>query len=379
MPACKQISVFKVKEMNVVNSWTEWEQLEEVVVGRADNSCFPPIEPNFMKPTIRQKDIEDRLPWPNGRKKKEVIDGANQQLDMLVDILEGEGIVVKRPASVDHCVETKAPSWSVDAQYGTTCPRDVMITLGDIILETNMAKRSRFFEYLPYRNTIRDLWARDKKMLWKAMPKASFDDDCFDVHFWTKEKKVGDNRYTLTEKEPIMEAADIIRCGKDIFIQKSLVTNDAAIEWLSRELGDKFRVHRMRFPQNLHPVHIDATFVPLRHGLCLTNPDRLPDKESAKVWLDNDWKFIVAPQPAFEEPPPFCQCSKWLSMNILSLSPTKVIVEENEKELHHLLDDNGFDVIDIPFRNVYEFGGALHCTTWDIRRNDSCKDYFPDQ
>lgn len=365
--------------MRLVNSWTEWETLEEVVVGRADNACFPPLEPNCMEPTIRHSEISEYFTWPEGRKKKEVIARANKQLDHLVEIMEGEGIVVKRPAIVDHYVETKTPSWSVRAQYGTGCPRDVMITLGNIIFESNMAKRSRFFEYLPYRNIIRDLWKRDNQMQWKAMPKASFDDDCFDMDFWSRKKYVGDSRYTLTEKEPIMEAADITRCGKDIFIQKSLVTNDAGIEWLTRELGEKFRVHKMCFPKNLYPVHIDATFVPLRPGLSLINPDRLPDNDSARIWLENDWKFIEAPQPVFDNPPPFCLCSKWLSMNLLSLSPNKVIIEENELPLRRLLEDNGFDVIDIPFRHVYEFGGALHCTTWDIRRSDSCKDYFPNQ
>lgn len=365
--------------MTLVNSWTEWETLEEVVVGRADKACFVPIEPNLMQPKSHHKEIDEYFTWPEGRKKKEVIARANKQLEALVEVMEGEGIIVKRPAPVEHYVETKTPSWSVKAQYGTACPRDIMITLGDTIVEANMAKRSRFFEYLPYRNIIRDLWRRDKKMLWKVMPKASFDDDCFDIEFWTREKKYGDYRYTLTEKEPILEAADITRCGKDIFVQKSLVTNDAGIEWLTRELAGRFRVHKMHFPQNLYPVHIDATFVPLREGLAIINPDRLPDKESAQLWLDNDWKFIEAPQPVFDTPPPFCLCSKWLSMNMLSLSPTKVIIEENEKPLRHLLEDNGFDVIDIPFRHVYEFGGALHCTTWDIRRNDSCKDYFPNQ
>lgn len=365
--------------MSLVNSWTEWGRLEEICVGRADYGCFPPIEPNLMNPSLHHKGIEEYLNWPEGRKKKEVIARANSQLNTLVEIMEGEGITVKRPTPVDHYVETKSPSWSVKTQYGTGCPRDIMITLGDIILETNMAKRSRFFEYLPYRNIIRDLWKRDKKMQWKVMPKASFDDDCFDIDFWTREKTKGVFEYTLTEKEPIMEAADITRCGKDIFIQKSLTTNDAGIEWLTRELGNKFRVHKMHFPDNLYPMHIDATFVPLRPGLALTNPERLPDTESAQLWLDNDWKFIVAPQPVDDIPPPFCLCSKWLAMNMLSLSPTKVIIEENEKPLRQLLEDHGFDVIDIPFRHVYEFGGALHCTTWDIRRDDSCKDYFPNQ
>lgn len=172
---------------------------------------------------------------------------------------------------------------------------------------------------------------------------------------------------------------DITRCGRDIFVQKSLVTNDVGIEWLTRELGDKFRVHKMRFPDDLMPVHIDASFVPLRPGLAMTNPDHLPDKESSQLWLDNDWQFIQAPEPASDIIPPFSLCSQWVSMNLLSLSPSKLVIEETEKALQNMLEDFGFDVITTPFRNVYEFGGALHCTTWDIRRNDSCVDYFPNQ
>ncbi|KAJ6636129.1 Glycine amidinotransferase, mitochondrial, partial [Pseudolycoriella hygida] len=314
--------------MALVNSWTEFGTLEEVVVGRADNTCFPLLEPNFVPPTINDETIAEYFSWPEGRKKKEIIDRANKQLEGLVEVMEGEGIIVKRPAPVDHYVETKTPSWSSKSQFGTVCPRDCLITLGDIVLETTMSTRSRLFEYLPYRHIVRDLWKRDRNMKWKAMPKPSFDDDCYDTSFWERERKVGETKFTLTEKEPFMEAADISRCGKDIFIQPSLVTNDAGIEWLKREIGDKLRVHIMRFPNDLYPVHIDATFTTLAPGIALTNPEHPPDKESSKIWLDNDWKFLVAPQPVDPIPPPFSFCSKWLCMNILSISPTKVIIEE---------------------------------------------------
>lgn len=30
-------------------------------------------------------------------------------------------------------------------------------------------------------------------------------------------------------------------------------------------------------------------------------------------------------------------------------------------------------------RHMYEFGGAIHCCTWDIQREESCVDYFPEQ
>ena len=37
------------------------------------------------------------------------------------------------------------------------------------------------------------------------------------------------------------------------------------------------------------------------------------------------------------------------------------------------------EVIPVPFRDAYPFGGGLHCATADIRREGSCEDLFPKQ
>ena len=46
----------------------------------------------------------------------------------------------------------------------------------------------------------------------------------------------------------------------------------------------------------------------------------------APLFQKNDWRFVDAPQSVStnDEMPAFCQSSKWLSMNVLSLSPTTV-------------------------------------------------------
>jgi glycine amidinotransferase len=54
-----------------------------------------------------------------------------------------------------------------------------------------------------------------------------------------------------------------------------------------------------------------------------------------------------------------------------------VVCESSEHALHDLLDSLGFDVLTVPFRHVYEFGGSLHCATWDVRRVGEREDYFP--
>jgi glycine amidinotransferase len=132
---------------------------------------------------------------------------------------------------------------------------------------------------------------------------------------------------------------------------------------------------------DLFPSHIDCTFVPLRQGLVLTNPERPLRKGEEAFFLDNGWEFVTAAQPTTTNDgmPRYCQSSKWLSMNVLSLSPTTVVCEEQEHPLHEMLDRLGFEVLTVPFRHVFEYGGSLHCATWDVRRSGTGEDYFPRQ
>lgn len=69
-------------------------------------------------------------------------------------------------------------------------------------------------------------------------------------------------RFVVTEFEPTFDAADFVRCGRDIIGQMSHVTNASGIEWLRRHLGGGYRVHEIksRSPQ---AMHIDTTLMPL--------------------------------------------------------------------------------------------------------------------
>ena len=65
------------------------------------------------------------------------------------------------------------------------------------------------------------------------------------------------------------------------------------MEWLQRHFPDH-RVHAVNFPGDPYPIHIDATFVPLRPGLVINNPKRrLPDAQRA-VFEANDWQIVDA-------------------------------------------------------------------------------------
>ena len=140
-------------------------------------------------------------------------------------------------------------------------------------------------------------------------------------------------------------------------------------------------MNTLHFPDNLDPSHIDTSLVPLNDHMILTNPARPPLENEVKLFKENDWKFLEAPNYSTMKPfPEACFCSPWLSMNMLSIGPNKIIVEETEQPMITFLEqEHGFDVCTLPFRSVYEFGGSLHCATWDVRRRGNCKDYFPNR
>ena len=111
-----------------------------------------------------------------------------------------------------------------------------------------------------------------------------------------------------------------------------------------------------------------------KHAWCTKARPMEPNER--KIFIENDWKLITAAQPNSFDMPPLSQCSPWLCMNVLSLSEKVIFCEESEKGMIELFNDQGFDCITLPFRNVFEFGGSFHCVTTDIRRRGQMKSYF---
>ena len=377
-----------------VNAWTEWGKLKTIVVGKADNAAFQPEEPGY-KGKINNPFIAQEINWPVGKKKQSVIDAANEQLDNLSHILTSLGIKVLRPTPIDFSQSIKTPGWEISNMFCCVCPRDVMITIGNYVIEATMSKRGRFFEYLSYRDIIYSLWY-DSHMKWKAAPKPSMNVNMYWEGYWSKfesfdsksnEEKhqiLHNYQYVLNESEIAFDAADIIKMGQDIFIQHSMTTNLKGIEWLRRELDQHVKIHVLNFPYDKEPSHIDCTLVPLRppknnkKGVILTNPER-PLLEKDKIFFEkNNWQLIDSPLPnkINSQMPSFCSSSKWLSMNLLSIDENTLIVEENETELHSLLRSLEFELIKVPYRKVFEFGGSIHCSTWDIEREDTNESFF---
>ncbi len=366
-----------VETQTHVECWTEWGKLRHVIVGVADDACIPPQEPAFWAKVPLDSDMQGQF----GRRSQDAIDKANTQLDNLAHMLEGRGIKVDRPTPIDFTQSIKTPDFETGTMFGCMPPRDVLITVGREMLEATMSYRCRFFEYLAYRPLIQKYYKEDPKMRHEAAPRPRLNDASYhsgyldDINIDQRLNWVGERHFVTTEEEPLFDAADIVRCGKDLFVQHGFTTNLTGVDWLRRHFPD-LRIHALNFPGDPYPTHIDCTFLPLRPGLILTNPTRPIPAEQRAIFERNDWQLVEAAQPAHKTPPPLCYSSVWLSMNVLSLDEKTLCVEASEHAQMEQLSKLGFDIVPVPFRDAYAFGGGLHCATSDVQRDGECEDYF---
>jgi glycine amidinotransferase len=355
-----------------VCSYTEWDPLEEVIVGDPRGAMHPSWNvinretvPEFAERARRA--IDDDAGRPFGAAQ---VEAALEELEGFVAILEQAGVTVRRPESVDHAAPYATPAWTVANGYCAANPRDVFLVVGDEIIETPMADRGRYFESWAYRPLLKEYFAAGAR--WTAAPKPRLLDSQFDLAY----EPAGEGqatRYVVTEDEPVFDAADFVRCGRDLFGQLSHATNRSGVEWLRRHLGDGFSVHLIE-SRCRQPLHIDTTFMPLAPGKVLVNPEFV-DVERLPAVLAG-WDILVAPEPAAALAADGAVVSDWMSMNVLMLDDTRVVVEEKQLPLIRALKDWGFEPVPCAFESYYAFAGSFHCATLDVRRRGELTSYF---
>lgn len=321
-------------------SKNEWDPLKSVIVGIADDAKIPPT--NFGLRAVNYADLtfSEYLMIKHGKYPDQVIEEANEDLEKLCEFLREESIHVVRPQSNDP-------------DYYNFCPRDTVLVHDDVILATPMAISAR-----------RDEWRASK---------AYFSLD----HLVVAPKPEHPDTYNsgcignpdilaLHENEPIFDAANVLRCNDDLFYLVSNTGNKKGAEYLQSIVGPEKRVHTI---ENVYSyIHLDSTIALLREGLMLLNPDRIKSVDQLPEPL-RKWDIIWAPQPVdIGHYPGYCNASKWVSVNLLSINPNLVVVEENQHELRKELEKYGIDSAMLPMRHARTLGGCFHCVTLDLER-----------
>ena len=348
--------------MSVVWSCNEWDQLEEVIVGNPLGARFPTADRSTQLAEFPGRSLEE---IPQGPFPQKIIEETEEDLTAFVAVLEGLGITVKRPETWPHEARFSTIHWESEGYYNY-CPRDIMLVVGDHIIETPNVMRSRALESLSYRTMMVDYLRSGAK--WYSAPKPMLLDSLFEVDL---------KKPTPRNDEPAFDAANILRLGRDLIYLVSGTGNEIGGQWLQTILGDGFRVHFLK--DVYYGSHIDSTIVALRPGLVLCNPARINDDTLPE--LLKQWEVIYS--PPMESTDRFDAGylsrsigSNWIDMNLLSISPNLVVVDQDQTALIKLLEKQGIDVIRLKLRHSKMLGGGFHCITLDIRRTGTLQRYF---
>jgi len=350
----------------LISTNNHWDPLEEIIVGIADHARVPTVDRSTMNMSYSNHDIKDIKPL-EGAYPKWLIDEANEDLNDLANKLRLLGIKVHRPKSLDHSVEYSTPEWKTTGWY-TWCPRDLLLPLKNLIIETPSACRSRYFETRAYHDIM--LEAVKDGVEWIAAPKPILTDDGYQFEDI-------DGKPSLLNLEPIFDAPNCVRLGKDILFQISNTGNHLGMQWLKNVLEHRgYRIHAAEHIYSF--AHMDSTIVPLAPGKVLLNSTRVTPENCPKIfdkWDKIYFEDVNINPTTVEGPGSISPCSPYIGMNILSIDPTTVVVGEDQTNLMRVLEKHGFNTVPVRMRHAQTLSGGLHCSTLDLRRKGELEDY----
>lgn len=318
-------------------SRNEWDPLKKVVVGIADDAKIPLLDPSLRLINYAHEKYTYNI--PRGNYPKQVIEEANEDLEVLCDFLRSAGVEVYRPNK------------SIAPNYYNYCPRDTILTYNDYAIATPMSLSKRRDEWKAYTDIFENIHVMDQPTNEKDL----YNPNCLG----------NPDVLALNDTEPCFDAANVLKANDDLYYLVSNTGNKVGAQKL-QSMFPNSNVHTIEGVYSY--IHIDSTIALLREGLMLLNPARIKSVEQLPKPLRN-WDVIWAPEPVdIGHYPGYCNASVWVSINLLSINPNLVVLEARQHNLRELLEKHKINCAMLPMRHARTLGGCFHCVTVDVER-----------
>lgn len=345
--------------MTIVSSYTSWQPLEEVIVGRA-------YSPDYFD-FIDNVQVRNQL--------QQILAETEEDLNNLQKTIEQFGATVRRPDLPDKDHFQLTQSLGHGAPLPPLTPRDWQITLGNQLL--------------------------------RVLPVEELNTICNDYSTQQPYSVVDPHGGTWKE-DCILNGASascIVRVGKDVFFDNSDYLRPEQTQWIvDNVLDDRYRIH-----EAVTDGHGDAVFAILKPGVILSSKhdDTLdlakdfPGWDVCKVWDSSIWaalevnkfkrenfngRWYVQGQTPTPEFTNFVDSylSKWtgfveetvFDVNCLVLDESHVIFSAYNKQVFDYCKKHSIEPIISELRHSYFWDGGVSCCTQDIRRKGGLEDYF---
>ncbi|WP_328916125.1 MULTISPECIES: glycine amidinotransferase [unclassified Streptomyces] len=308
----------------------------------------------------------------------------HEDVEGLAVTLAGLGAVVHRPLPLPA---DAAPIAGLGWQAAPTPAlniRDNTLILGDEIIETPPAVRSRYLETRLLAPVFTGYWECGAR--WTTMPRPTLTDASFDLSYARDAATtLGGPTEAIEDPRPgpydvgvemMLDGAQVLRLGRDLVVNVAQDNHTRGAEWLQRHLGDRYRVHRVwRMADN----HIDSMVLALKPGVFLARHDGIRDLMPEPL---RSWRYIVPPEPdagafpVYDDYEDLILTSPYIDLNVLSVDEHTVLVNEECAGLIKVLEAEHFTVVPVRHRHRRLFGGGFHCFTLDTHRTGGFEDYL---
>ena len=339
----------------MINSYTSWQPLEEVIVGRA----YPPEYFDF----IDNVQVRNQL--------QQILYETEEDLTNLQRTIETYGARVHRPGLPDQQWFYQQQLKSQGAPLPPLTPRDWQISLGQKLL--------------------------------RVLHIPELDDICAKYS-----DQVINPRSTVWDPDCILNGASascIVRVGRDVFFDNSDYLRPEQTQWIvDNVLGSEYRIH-----EAVTDGHGDAVFAILKPGVILSSKhdmhlhlaDDFPSWDVLKIWDSSIWAAMEVGKFKYESnpgawyvqgqtpTPEFTDfvdkyLNKWtgfvaetvFDVNCLVLDEENVIFSAYNKQVFDFCHRHRINPIVCELRHSYFWDGGISCCTQDLIRRGGLETYL---
>ena len=331
----------------MINSYTSWQPLEEVIVGRA----YPPDYFDF----INNAQVREQL--------SQILSETAEDLDNLQKTIERYGARVRRPTIMSKDQFQWFQTQGGGAPLPPLTPRDWQISLGQKLL--------------------------------RVLNMRELDDICADYADQVVNPHKGE-----WDEDCILNGASascIVRVGRDVFFDNSDFLKPEQTRWIVDNcLGPEYRIH-----EAITDGHGDAVFAILKPGVILSSKhdvnlnlaEDFPGWDVLKIWDSSIWAAMEMGKFKYESNPGawYVQGStptpeftdfvdtylnKWtgfvaetvFDVNCLVLDEENVIFSAYNRDVFDFCGKHKINPIICELRHSYFWDGGISCCTHDLRR-----------
>jgi hypothetical protein len=339
----------------MINSYTSWQPLEEVIVGRA----YSPEYFDF----IDNAQVRNQL--------QQILSETEEDLNNLQKTIETFGARVRRPNLPNIHEFQQQQSDGKGAPLPPLTPRDWQISLGQKLL--------------------------------RVLPIQELDDICAEYA-----DQVVNPHGKDWNPDCILNGASascIVRVGRDVFFDNSDYLKPEQTQWIVDNcLGPEYRIH-----EAITDGHGDAVFAILKPGVILSSKHDaqlhlatdFPGWEVLKIWDSSIWAAMEVGKFKYEQSPgawyvqgqtPTAEftdfvntyLNKWtgfvaetvFDVNCLVLDEQNVIFSAYNRDVFDFCKKHKINPIISELRHSYFWDGGISCCTQDIRRRGGLETYL---